>query len=212
MVGLREELDDIRENGGSGGTSDHGQLTNRNAADAHPLSSITPTAGNAKKLVVVDASGNVLGYSTFDFDQIFQFGDMDVSGWLNGEKRLALISNNNGQAALEDAAALRDIFAPPGVDAQLLDQRGWVNEKKTITGENYRGEIGNAGQMRPLPEGIFECESSAPGDEGGGNGSSTWVRNRAVDVLDPDNSSQDSTICDHLNPMRTGEIPMTVGT
>ncbi len=171
----------------------------------HILSAIKPDSNKAKKLIVVDETGNVIGYTSFDFDQIFQFGDMDVSSWLEGEQRLVLVSKSEGQPALQNAAELRDIFAPPAVESLLGDNTGWLNESKTITGENYRGEIGNPGQVRILPDGTFcWCTSSTQGTEGGGNGSSTWKRNRAVDVLDPDNNTQDRNVCDQLNPMRTG--------
>ncbi len=163
-----------------------------------------PSTQVEKKLWYTGADGTPVE-TPFTYDQIFQFGDMDVSSWLEGEQRLVLVTKSGGSPALQNAAELRDIFAPPGVDAQLLDNTNWVDEAKTLTGENFRGELGNPGQVRILQYGTYcWCTSSTPGSDGGANGSSTWKRNRAVDVLDPDNNTQDNNVCNLLNPQRTG--------
>ena len=130
---------------------------------------------------------------------------MNVGSWLEGEQRLVLIKKADGKPSLQNAAELRDIFAPPDVNVQLINNSGWLSETKTIVGENFRGELGNPGQVRLLHDGtICWCESSTKGTEGGKNGTSTWKRNRAIDVLDPDTNSQDNSVCNLLNPMRIG--------
>lgn len=144
--------------------------------------------------------------------------DVSDPSWLEGEDRLLLTKKEDGAPSFQGAAQLIDIFAPPGVDTMLTDQSGWVNETKTLTGNNFFGALGQIGQVRVLEDGtICHCVGSVAGSELGTDGSATYRRNRAVDVLDPDNNAQDSDVCDLLNPARTGGTPddgwnLTTGT
>jgi|GEM_PF-1571204 len=139
--------------------------------------------------------------SAITVDQI----DVTDPAWQEGEDRLILVKKSEDTPVFEGAAQLIDIFAPPEVETGLSNQSGWENETKTLTGNNFFGQLGKAGQLRILPDGtICHCITSTNGDESSANGSATYRRNRAVDCLDPLNNAQDSNVCDLLNPARTG--------
>lgn len=162
---------------------------------------------NAKKLAKVSDDELTIEPTNYDYDQVVNTADIDVSDptWVESESRLLEVKKVSGEATFEGATQLIDIFAPPGIDTSLENQSSWSNESKTLTGENYRGELGKVGQLRVLDDGtICRCISSTQGTDGGADGSATYRRNRAVDTLHPDTNTQDSDVCDLLDPSRTG--------
>jgi hypothetical protein len=182
-------------NSGGEGSSTYTELTD------------TPASKTPKKLQKINDAGTLLEDTTYDYDQVVNTDDIDVSDptWQENESRLLEVKKVAGEATFEGATQLIDIFAPPGNDAALINQSGWSDETKTLTGENFLGQLGKTGQLRVLVDGtICRCISSVQGTDGGGNGSATYRRNRAVDTLDPANNTQDSDVADLLDPSRTG--------
>jgi hypothetical protein len=123
--------------------------------------------------------------------------EVDSEGWELTEKRLAILEKTIDGIEIAGAAILLDIFAPPGVEAALRDNSGWINETKTLTGDNSLGQLGEKGSMIWLNDRVFaQCTSSVREV----SGSATYNRNRAVDVLDPVNNTQDASIANQLDP------------
>ena len=126
--------------------------------------------------------------------------EIDDGGWGISEKRLAILENTINGIQIQGAALLLDIFAPPGVEASLRDNIGWVNETKTLTGDNSTGQLGQKGAMIWLNDAVYaQCVSAVLEV----SGSATYKRNRAVDVLDPANNTQDAAIANELDPSYT---------
>lgn len=126
--------------------------------------------------------------------------EIDDTGWLTSEQRLAVLEKTLSGIQIKGAALLLDIFAPPGVEASLRDNVGWANETKTLTGDNSVGQIGQKGAHIWLNDAVYaECVSSVLAV----SGSATYKRNRAVDVLDPVNNTQDAAIANQLDPSYT---------
>jgi len=126
--------------------------------------------------------------------------EIDDAGWAISERRLAILENTINGIQIQGAAQLLDIFAPPGVEASLRDNSGWVNETKTLTGDNSTGQLGQKGAMIWLNDGVYAQCTNAVLEV---SGSATYRRNRAVDVLDPVNNTQDAAIANELDPSYT---------
>ena len=126
--------------------------------------------------------------------------EIDDTGWLTSEQRLAVLEKTLSGIQVKGAALLLDIFAPPGVEASLRDNAGWANETKTLTGNNSTGQLGQKGAHIWLNDAVYaECVSSVLAV----SGFATYKRNRAVDVLDPVNNTQDAAIANQLDPSYT---------
>lgn len=126
--------------------------------------------------------------------------EIDDEGWAISERRLAILENTINGIQIQGAAQLLDIFAPPGVEASLRDNSGWVNETKTLTGDNSTGQLGQKGAMIWLNDAVYAQCTNAVLEV---SGSATYKRNRAVDVLDPVNNPQDAAIANELDPSYT---------
>lgn len=126
--------------------------------------------------------------------------EIDDAGWAISERRLAILENTINGIQIQGAALLLDIFAPPGVEASLRDNSGWADETKTLTGDNSNGQLGQKGAMIWLNDAVYAQCTSAILEV---SGSATYKRNRAVDVLDPANNTQDAAIANELDPSYT---------
>lgn len=168
----------------------------------------TPSTKIPKKLQKVSDDGTVLEDTPYTYDQLVNVNDIDFSdtSWQVDEERLLVAKKvDSASGNFQGATQLIDIFAPAGIDTDLLDRDGWVDEVKVITGENFRGELGREGQLRALEGGaLFRCINSFDGTDGGSNGTATYRRNRGHDVLVPNTNLQDSALVDLLDPSRTG--------
>lgn len=123
--------------------------------------------------------------------------EIDDEGWQISERRLAILENTINGVQIQGAALLLDIFAPPGVEASLRNNSGWANETKTLTGDNSNGQLGQKGAMIWLNDAVYaQCVGAVLE----ASGSATYKRNRAVDVLDPANNTQDAAIANELDP------------
>ncbi len=165
-----------------------------------------PETKTANKLWYTGDDGNPVE-TDFTIDQVVQTDAIDYSDdtWLAGEERLMSTKKTDSESGtFEGSVQLTDIFAPSSNDTALANHSGWSNESKTITGENYLGELGVTGQIRILDDGtICRCMSYTQGTSGGADGTAVYKRNRAIDCLDPDNNTYDSAVCDILDASRT---------
>lgn len=142
--------------------------------------------------------------------------------WVVSESRLAMLQKAaDGTINMQGSALLVNIFAPPGVDTYLTDRSGWTGEQKTITAANYNGELGGPGRIRMLADGtICICVNSSKGTSGQANGTATYYRNRAHDMLDPANSQDAAVIAallleagwDSVTNVKVLTIPARKGT
>jgi len=142
--------------------------------------------------------------------------------WMTSEYRLAMLQKQaDASIQMTGTALLVNIFAPPGVDAYLTDRSGWTGEQKTITAANYNGELGGPGRIRVLPDGtVCYCISSTKGTSGQANGTATYYRNRAHDVLDSSNAQDANVIAaleteagwDSATNVKVLTIPARLGT
>jgi hypothetical protein len=122
------------------------------------------------------------------------------AGWLETEQRLAVLQKLNGIINVSGAAMLLDIFGPPDNATALLNQSSWTNETKTLTGDNSLGQLGQKGQHIWLSDGTYaECTDATIAV----SGSAIYKRNRAVDVMDPVNNTQDAALINQLDPSYT---------
>lgn len=156
----------------------------------HNLSDVTPAAGNAGKMIIVDENGNVLGYSPYTFDQVFQTSALDVSDIDVGESKFPLITKqSDGTGALTGSVKQLDKIAPPSVaDFLNPDNPNWVGDVLTITDvDNSNGAYGRNGQEFYGEEDWFACTSH--NDTG-----ATWKRNRGQDCLVVGNTVDDLII------------------
>ncbi len=180
--------------GGGGGEVDSAAL------DAKADKVSEATVGN---LPALDEEGNITD-SGIAADTVLNAGNIDVSDIVVGAKKILTVEKQEDEtAAVGEAIGLVDALAPSAIDAALQNPSGWTDESKTLTGENYSGELGVTSQRRFGSDGtLFECTSYTQGTEGGADGSATYKRTRSLDILDPDNNTYDSAVCDILDASR----------
>lgn len=170
---------------------------------AHPLSTITPDPAKAQYILMVAADGTIIGYTAFRANQVLSVASMDTTdpNWLAEQSRLfTIIKNADGTVRTGSATEMMDKNIPPATLTALSVDSGWVNEQKTITGDNSSFAIGREGQTGWLDDKTFVEVKSATYTT---NASVTFYRNRAIDALNI-SDTEDSLVMDRLDPSRTG--------
>ena len=176
--------------------------------EKHTANQIHGGSADDNKIYYVDSTTKKLTPSNFTVDQILQLSSIDVTepDWQIGEQRLVTVEKTiDEEPSLKGATQLVDLVLPPATVTTLEGATGWVGETRTLTGANFFGEIGRIGQRGTGSDGtIYICTAATAGTQGGTNGSATFVRNRSVDALAPDNNTNDSNIANLLDPTRVG--------
>ena len=172
------------------------------ASDVETLNVTTPLQTN--KLLKVNSTGDGVDYTDFNADSVLQTDAIDYSSpaWMVGESRLLLTTKvSSVEGNFEGAAELMDLILPPDVLTTLeASDANWVNETKTVTGNNSTYALGRTGQFGWLSDRTFvQCTSATYAV----SGSATFNRNRAVDALNIADT-QDLAVINLLEPSRTG--------
>lgn len=215
VVGLREELDALTQGGtGTGLTPEQAEVlteaeAHMDGADEgkHTTHQIIEQAANILLGLPENSKLNAVIAAITSFLQgTINTNAINDPSWQISESRLALLYKMDANTInLQGSVLLVDVFAPTSVKPLLENKSGWVNDTKTLTGENFLGELGKSGQRLMLSDGTFcSCEDSIKGTSGGANGSATYKRNISANILTPDSNTQDASICNLLDPSRTG--------
>ena len=158
----------------------------------HTLSDVTPAAGNAKKVVIVDDSGNVLGYTSFTYDQLVQIGAIDMSDVNVGERKILLAEKGaDGQPTFGGVIAQLDKLAGPTAQNELAETNpNWDGDTLVVDNvDNTSGAYGENSQESFNDDDWFLCIAHT-------DGSATWRRNRGQDALRPGLAAHDAIIAE----------------
>ena len=161
------------------------------------LSTITPDAGNANKLPVVNAAGDTIGYTTFDVNQVVQLGGIDMSDVEFGESKILIATKDAlGNPEFGGSISQLDKLGPPGLSTLLAETNPlWDGDEITLTGNNLNSALGENSQEYRIGSDFFLCISHIIGTTTA-NGSATWVRNRGQDSLTPGVANDDAIIAE----------------
>jgi len=148
---------------------------------------------NAGKLVKQNAAGDGKDYTSFDYTQIVQVADIDMTDIAVGELKILLAQKqSDGSAAFEGAVAQVDKIAPPGLAALLGPDQKWNGDEITLSGDNSIFALGQNAQEFYNDEDWFLCISHT-------ETSATWKRNRGQDCLNIGETTADAIIAELEN-------------